>query len=100
MAITRSEPIIAVEEVNHFFGAGALRKHVKKSLLESAAFVALPVFIVVGAEIDDVFARYVSWTTWRREHLALHRRFHFAGDLHQKFFPNASWFCVFVGGFE
>src|SRR5690242_13519380 len=72
----------------------------KQTLFEPATLVALPLFVVVGTEIDDVFARNVGWTTGRREHLALHRGLDFARDLHQKLFPNPARFRVLVGGFE
>src|SRR5262249_13952213 len=80
--------------------AGAFRQDVKETLFEPAALVTLPFFIVVGTEIDDVLARNVSWTTRRREHLALHGGLDFARDLYQKLFPNAARFGVFVGSFE
>src|SRR5689334_1247566 len=72
----------------------------KQTLFESAAFIALPLFVVVRTEIDDVLARNVGWTTRRREHFTLHRGLDFARDLHQKLFPNAARFRVLVGGFE
>ena len=72
----------------------------KQALFQAAPLVTLPLFIVVGAEVNDVFARNVGWTTGRSEHLALHRRFDFARDLYQKLFPNTSWLRVLVGSFE
>ena len=72
----------------------------KQSLLETAALVALPVFVVFGAEVDDVFARNVGETAGRRKHLTLHHGLNLARDLHQKFFPDAARFGVFVGSFK
>src|SRR6185503_9734604 len=63
-------------------------------------FVALPVFVVVGTEINNVLARNIGWTTGRREHFALHGRFNFARDLYQKLFPNAPWLGMLVSGLE
>src|SRR6476660_3069417 len=40
-----------------------LRKNVKQSLLEPATLIALPLLVVIGAEVNNVFARNVSWTT-------------------------------------
>ena len=72
----------------------------EESLLESAAFVALPVFVILSTQIDDVFAGNVGWATGRRKHLALHHRLDLAGNLYQKLFPDAAWFCMLVCGFE
>src|SRR5262249_12712612 len=77
-----------------------LRQNMKQSLFKPTTLIALPLLVVVGAEVNDVLARNVGWTTRRCEHLALHGRFHFARDLHQKLFPNASRFGVFVGGLQ
>src|SRR5262244_2349702 len=52
--------------------ARALRKNVKQTLLEPATFIALPIFVVLRTEIDDVFARDIGGTTRRGKHLPLH----------------------------
>ena len=80
--------------------ARAFGQNMKQSLLQAAPFVALPFLVVVIAEIDDVFARNVGWTTGRREHLALHTGFDFARDLYQKLFPDAARLCVLVRLFK
>ena len=72
----------------------------KQSLLQAAALIALPIPVVVVAEIDNIFARNVGWTTGRREHLALHAGFDFTRDLYQKFFPHAARLCVVFGFFK
>src|ERR1044072_4133207 len=72
----------------------------KQTLFELAAFVALPLFVVIRTEIDDVVAGNVGGPSGRREHLALHRGLDFARDLHQKLFPNAARLRVLVGGFK
>ena len=72
----------------------------KQSLLQAAALVALPIPVVVVAEIDDIFARNVGWTAGRREHLALHAGFNFARDLYQKLFPDAPRLSMLVSLFQ
>ena len=72
----------------------------KQSLLEAAALVALPVLIVFGAEVDDVFAWDVGQSAGRRKHLALHDGFNLTRDLHQEFFPDATRFGMLVSRFK
>ena len=70
--------------------ARALRQNVEQSLLQSATLVALPLFIVIVAEVNDIFARDVSRSAWRRKHFTLHHGFDFTGNFDQKFFGRAA----------
>ena len=72
----------------------------KKPLLEAASLIALPLFVVVVAEVDDILARNVSRATGRGEHLALHARLDLARNLYEKLFPHATRFSVLVRFFQ
>ena len=72
----------------------------EESLLQAAPFVALPVFIVVGTEIDNVFAWNVCRTAGRSKHLALHDGLNFAGNLNQELFPDSPRPSGVVGSFQ
>src|SRR4029453_851731 len=76
------------------------REYVKETLFKAPSFVALPVFIVFGAQVDDVFTRNVCRTTGRSKHLTLHRRFDFTSDLDEELLPNATRLRMLVGCFQ
>src|SRR4030095_7093922 len=80
--------------------ARTLREYMEETLFKAASFVALPVFIIFGTQVDDVFTRDVGRTTGRREHFTLHGRFDFSRDLYQKLLPDATRFGMLVGCFQ
>src|SRR5205807_3850538 len=80
--------------------ARAFRQDMEQSLLQSATLVALPLFIVIVAEVNDVLARNVGWTARRREHFTLHRGFDFAGNTDEKFFRRAARVRLLVDFFK
>src|SRR6188474_2331629 len=65
---------------------GPFGEHMEQPLLQAASLVALPVFVVLGAQIDHVLARYIGWPTGRGKHLALHHGLNLARNLHQELF--------------
>src|SRR5262249_4140292 len=76
------------------------RQNVKQALFQAASFVALPIFVVIIAEVNDVFARDISWSAGRSEHLALHAGFNLARNLYEKFFPLPARPRMFFGFFQ
>ena len=67
----------------------AFGQDVKESLFKPAPLLALPILIICGAQLDDVFGRNVGRAAGRREHLALHHVLDLARDLDEKLFPHA-----------
>src|SRR5689334_8510864 len=72
-----------------------------KTALQALALFALPFGIIFRVQKDDIFTRDVGWAARRCEHLALHRRFDFAGNRHQKIVPPRAlllrlFVCLFV----